>query len=307
MPFRAAPRLFLVPVACLMLIAVGQTQPFEGGHVSAGVDLPDNALQRGLSHWDGGWYMSIARDGYWYRPGEASPVAFFPAYPMMVRALAALGLNRWVAGSLISLLCGLGAVLLFGVWCRQVAPNREAAGFAVWVLALYPFAFYLYGVLYSDGVFLLFGIAAFLALEKRQPLLAALLGALATLSRPLAPAIVIGLVARSLELRLSKKERPTALDLLPLAAGLGLLTYMLFLNSQFQDPLAFVHVQSAPGWDQTPGWHTWLKVPWFQTLFPRVAPLVASYGGRYRILGGPFRIVEGTWGPRHRSTKPSCR
>ena len=30
------------------------------------------------------------------------------------------------------------------------------------------------------------------------------------------------------------------------------------------EPFAFAKVQSAPGWDQQPGWRTWLKVRWFQ-------------------------------------------
>ncbi|HXN41708.1 MAG TPA: hypothetical protein VN918_07975, partial [Myxococcaceae bacterium] len=56
--------------------------------------------------------------------------------------------------------------------------------------------------------------------------------------------------------------------------------YMLHLWTRFVDPLAFLHVQSAPGWDQPPGWYTWLKITWFHILFPKVAPLVA-----FRLVG----------------------
>ena len=30
------------------------------------------------------------------------------------------------------------------------------------------------------------------------------------------------------------------------------------------------HVQGVPGWDQPPGWHSWLKLEWFKTMFPKV-------------------------------------
>jgi len=41
--------------------------------------------------WDGWWYVNIAEHGYSYRPGHMSAVAFFPVYPLVVRAVAASG------------------------------------------------------------------------------------------------------------------------------------------------------------------------------------------------------------------------
>jgi hypothetical protein len=46
-----------------------------------------------------------------------------------------------------------------------------------------------------------------------------------------------------------------------LAAG-GLVGWMWYLGATFGDPLLFVHVQSAPGWVQPQGPHTWFKVIW---------------------------------------------
>jgi len=38
--------------------------------------------------WDGWWYTGIARRGYrFFRPDRQSPVAFFPAFPLGIRAL----------------------------------------------------------------------------------------------------------------------------------------------------------------------------------------------------------------------------
>jgi hypothetical protein len=257
-------------------------------------DLPDDPLARALSHWDGSWYAGIARDGYWYRPGEQGPVAYFPAYPLTMRALTWVGVNRWVAGMLVTLACGLAAIALFRRWARAVAP--DAAELAAWVLALYPFAFYLFGVIYSDAFFLLFAVGAFYALERGNPWLAALLGAVATAARPAAPAIVVGLLIRSIELRRKRGEPLRIADLAPALAGVGLLAYMAFLAASLGDPFAFAHVQAAPGWDQPPGWHTWLKVEWFKIMFPRVAPLVAfRLGGHAAVTLAALALVVPTW------------
>ena len=39
--------------------------------------------------WDSGWYFDIARHGYYANPNGQSSIAFFPLYPMLMRALAA--------------------------------------------------------------------------------------------------------------------------------------------------------------------------------------------------------------------------
>jgi hypothetical protein len=54
-------------------------------------------------------------------------------------------------------------------------------------------------------------------------------------------------------------------DLLPVLAAAGFLLYTFYLWRTFGEPLAFVKVQSAPGWDQMPGWRTWAKVRWLQS------------------------------------------
>ena len=255
-------------------------------------DVPDIAFIEALIRWDAGWYGEIAQNGYWLKPGEQSPVAFFPLYPLFIRAITWLGINRWVAGITVSFTCAMTALYLFGSWARQVlasplpdpstgsgqAPlplgERESVvpiwRTAFWLLALYPCAEYLYGVVYSDALFLLLAVGAFYALEKDRPILCAILGALACASRPVAPAVVVGLFLRSLERRRLKGERLQPLDFVPALAGLGLLAFMLYLQLRFDDGLAFAHVQGVKGWDQPPGWHSWLKVEWFKTMFPKV-------------------------------------
>ena len=210
--------------------------------------------------WDARWYERVATQGYEFLGSEQSSVAFFPLYPLLMRAVSATGLPPLLAGIALTLVCGLAAVVLFHRWARTVQPEPTAR-LATWVLVLWPYAWYLYGAIYSDALFLLLAVSAFLCLERGRPGLATLLGALATATRPLAPALVLGLLARQLERRLRAGERLRPVDFLPLLSGAGLGAYMLYLWVRFGTPTAFVEAQA--GWGQTPGLHNWLKIDFF--------------------------------------------
>ncbi len=252
-PYAVVP---LVTVAAATLgFAVQRPPPPAGLDDPAWYQLP----LCGLMHWDSNWYREIALNGYWYRPGEQSPVAFFPGFPLTVRALTFTGLGVWASEALLSLACGLSALFVFRRWARHLAPESTAAT-ATWALALYPLAFFLFGVGYADSLFLLLVCSAFLCLEEDLPAAAALIGALATFSRPAAPAVVLGLLARAIERRRAAKLPVRARDLLPALAGAGAAAYMLYLGLEFGDPKAFATVQSAPGWDQPFGFHTAFKI-----------------------------------------------
>lgn len=253
----------------LLFLALGSVAAVSLGHVFKPVllegvnDLPGLPFVA-LCRWDAGWYGSIAKDGYFFVPGQQSPVAYFPLYPMLIRAVTWLGVNRWVAGTVLTFLAGVSALLLFQRWLSKVAPAQSATA---WLLLVsYPYACYVYGVVYSDALFLLLVVAAFYALESDSPIGAAILGAFATACRPVAPALVLGLVVRSLERRRKAGLPIRFVDFVPGLAGLGLLAYMMFLQQKFGDPLAFAHVQGAPGWEQSPGWASWLKEEWFHQM-----------------------------------------
>ncbi|SFJ65054.1 hypothetical protein [Cellulomonas sp. KH9] len=266
---------------------------------------PDLAGPTWLDGWfqyDAGWYLDIVREGYAYVPGQQSSVAFFPAYPLGVRGLSEVLGDHQVAGQLLSVLCGLVAVVLFASWARQRLPRRSAVP-AVAVLLLYPYAFFLYGPMYADALFLLSAVGAFLLLERRWYLAAGLVGAVATAGRPVGVAVAVGLVVRTLEILAEDRRAARGLEALPpaaadpatgrapgtpprpgwrdvlaavrdvrprhvavLASGLGLAGWCLYLWLEFGNPLAFVEVESAPGWNQGVGPRTWFKVVFLGTL-----------------------------------------
>ncbi|QRN94675.1 hypothetical protein JRI60_36980 [Archangium violaceum] len=249
-------------LTCTVAVVVA-ARSFPESYSPARLSWPNASLLLGWARFDAGWYADIATQGYGYTPGQQSSVAFFPAYPLAIRGLGVLGVDTFIAGVLLTVLCGGAAVVLFTRWASHLK-GEDAARDAGLLLVLYPFAFFLYGAMYSDALFLLLLVSAFYLLERGQLLPAVLLGAVATAARPVAPALVLGLLARRLEWKHQRGEKWTLWDALPVLAGLGLVLYVLYLWHAFGEPFAFAKVQSAPGWDQRPGWRTWLKVRWFQ-------------------------------------------
>ena len=249
-------------VACSAAAAVGAWRYFHKNPLNPVVRL-DEYVTMGWVAWDSSWYMRIAQEGYQFTPGQQSSVAYFPLYPLLIRAVETLGPNVYQAGVLITLLCGPLAIILFTHWARGLT-DEDTALRAGLLMAFYPFTFYFYGAMYSDALFVLLVASAFLLLERGLLLPAVLVAAVATAARPVAPAVVLGLLARRLEWKHARGEKWSAVDFLPVLAGLGFGCYMLFLWHRFGDPFAFVNVQDAAGWTQPPGWHTWLKVCWFE-------------------------------------------
>jgi hypothetical protein len=266
---------FLVALTTVFVLAGART-PAEPQTAAALVDP--------WCRYDCGWYMAIAGAGYTWNPQVQSPVAFFPLFPMLVRAGGWLPAHPvWLAHG-IALAAGLSSVLAFRAWVRDRLPRRAATA-AVGALMLYPYAVFLYGAVYADALFLALALSAFLAVERRHWWLAGLLGAAATATRPLGLALVLGLAARTLELTWPGHPEPgragpgaRARAVLAglwgppwrryavLLSGLGVLGYAAFLGRAFGDPLAFLHAESAPGWDQGYGPRVWLKVAFWGAL-----------------------------------------
>jgi hypothetical protein len=180
---------------------------------------------RWLDAWfqgDSGWYYRIADQGYSYTPGQQSPIAFFPTFPLLVHAVGVLlGGDYSTAAGLVTLVCAAGVVTLFADWVRSRVQPRTAV-VAVALLLVYPYSFFLYGSGYGDASFLLSALGAFALLERRHYVLAGLVGALATAGRPVGIAVAVGLVVRAVEMIAQDRaaRRDTAV-LVGTAAGSG--------------------------------------------------------------------------------------
>ncbi|MEA2704822.1 MAG: hypothetical protein QOD63_2767, partial [Actinomycetota bacterium] len=225
------------------------------------------------SWWDGAWYVGIARHGYAFAPRGQSSVAFFPAYPLVARAVAVVVGNQLLAAVLVTIGCGAAATTLFYRWCLRWV-DRTQARYAVVSLVVYPCAFYLMGAVYADALFLCAALGAFLLLENDRPMAAGLLAALATATRPLGIAVAIGLWLRAHER--GHFARPDGSGAAAgrrmgmaglLLAPAGLVAYCVYLDVRFSHPFAFV--QAEHGWGQSPGLSTWLKTSWFRSMARR--------------------------------------
>ena len=139
------------------------------------------------ARWDAGWYLGVALDGYGWDPA-APPntqqnIAFFPAFPIMMR-YGALFLARqtvWV-GVLIAFVSFFFALrYLLRLARTTLADDRAFASVAF--LATYPFAFF-FSAPYTEALYLLASVAAFYHFERNELRNAGLWGLLAGLTRP---------------------------------------------------------------------------------------------------------------------------
>jgi hypothetical protein len=188
-----------------------------GGRLSPFGEVGDALVAPG-ARWDAGWFAQIAQEGY-----DGNAAAFFPLYPLLVRAGAVLVGSQIVAGILISLACLLGALVL--LW-RLVALDfgREVARLTVVLVAVFPGALWFSSV-YSESLYLLLSVGAIYAARTDRWALAGVAGALAASTRS---AGIVLLVPLAWIWWTSRDRRPGDLAWIALVPA-GLLVFCLAL------------------------------------------------------------------------------
>ncbi len=208
--------------------------------------------------WDSGWYFDIAQRGYYWSPSGQSSLAFFPLYPMLMRAFAWPfgGGDRalWIAGIALSYACLLLALaVLHRLTTRTFGGDRETARRTVLYVAVFPFA-YFFTQVYTESLFLLTSVSAVAAAVASRWGWAGLFGALATLTRPngILIAVPLGLLALAGRPRPGElARRVVALALVPLGFG----AFCAFSYRLSGDPLGWLHAQAQ--WGYTVGNRPW--------------------------------------------------
>lgn len=197
--------------------------------------------------WDGVWYRRIVDGGYSFTPGKESSVAFFPAYPLLGRAVKeATGLSAHLSLLLVSHLCLVGVFALLAAYVRDRFPAEPGLpDYVLLAFALWPTTFF-FRMTYSESLFVLVMLAAMWAMLRRWPAwAAAVLIGLATACRPvgmaLLPALLWDLWDRS---RGIAPFLARAALLTPLACW-GVIAYIAYQQAAFGDPLAFIHTQDS--------------------------------------------------------------
>jgi len=200
------------------------------------------------SRWDTGFYLDIATQGYQFEGARLPSVAFFPLLPLLIRVVTPIVGDPLVAGVVIANTALLGASMLVYRLAEE-AWGSAVADRAVWYLLIFPTSFF-GSAIYSESLFLLGAAGALYAARHNRWSIAALLGLLTGFTRFMG-LIVAPLLA--IEWWMQRRRAPPdagpsmAALLAPLAVVVGTGVFMLYLQWNFGDPLAFAHASEAWG------------------------------------------------------------
>jgi hypothetical protein len=215
-----------------------------------------------LTQWDGNWYRLIAERGY-APPTPAVAAAFFPVYPLLVRAVEFIVRDVQVACVLVSNGCLIAAALLV-MRLLRLDYDELVSRRALIFLMFNPVSFFL-SAAYTESTFLLLSVVALLAARQNKWSLAGLCGGLLSATR--APGLLIGaplLAEHFLQWRARGDNwrgffRPQLLWLAVIPAGLGAWMFCCYL--QRGDFLMPMHALDE-------GWKKSLTPPWTTFLWP---------------------------------------
>jgi 4-amino-4-deoxy-L-arabinose transferase-like glycosyltransferase len=221
-------------ITTLLAYAVFEAQYAQPLHPPAEAPEPPHDVGWGVdvwARWDGGWFTHIAREGY---TDPKTTTAFFPAYPLLVRALGwVLGGHYVLAGVILSLLAAAAAFALLYELAR-VLVGEDAARRSLVYLAVFPTALFL-GAVYSESLYLFLTVAAFLAAARGRFAVAGVAAGVAILTRPtgvmLLPALAL----------LAWQAKPRAAAYIRLAIAVPIAAaWPLWLWATFGHPFEFL-------------------------------------------------------------------
>ena len=253
-----------------------------------------------FARYDSGWYQQIARSGYQYTPGGRSTIAFFPAYPFLMRHVGRLFGPRpsdlYIGGLVVSWLAFVLAMIGL-YYLARLDLTRARAERAVVLAAVFPFAFF-FGAVYTEALFLAAVVWCIYAFRTDRFLLGGLAGAVATATRVNGVLILPALAwigwQRYREMATAgdgDRARRTAIaaaaGVLLAAAGIG--AYSLYIWRLTGSP--FEWVATIERWGYHPGGVPWLALA-------RLAGELLSRPYAYLASGGmaPYDTLNGLAG-----------
>jgi hypothetical protein len=225
---------------------------------------------------DGGWYISVAQNGYEQKPFDnqrAHNWAFFPLYPLAVGAAATLTGEFPLTAMALSNIFLLLALFVLHKTVLAFGHDRATADRAVFYTSVFPTS-YFFSLPWTSSLFLLTTTASFWAAKRERWYLAGALAGLASATRYNGIFVFPALLILYWQSGRPFKLQTSALGLL--LAPAGLLAFMAYLYTVTGNAFAFADVQSA-----------W-KVRWgffLQPLFAfLISPFALSEGWNFRLL-----------------------
>ncbi len=227
-----------------------------------GKEIPKSGLKLILDvlmSWDGLWYQRIIEHGYprLVRPNITydmpdARAAFFPAYPDLVRAVDwVLPGGSTLAALSVNFLLGAAAIYTTGLLARHLFGVSVARRTMI-LMAMFPGAFVL-SFAYTEALLITVAAMCLLALLRRQWLLAGVLAAVGTATRPNGVALIAACaVAAYLAIRDRREWRALVA---PLLAPVGFVAFQLWLGHHTGERFVWFRVQTqAWGEGASFGW-----------------------------------------------------
>ena len=198
----------------------------------------NNNFWESLGNWDGGHYLGIAESGY----SQKFQYAFFPLYPLTIKALNQVTQNYLLAAILISVTATfLGLHLLYKLVAGDF--DKKIAEKAILALLFFPTSFF-FLTAYSEGLFFLLTIAAFYFLRQNKLFWATMAVVLVSATRVVGLAVVV-----ALWIDILTKQGINRKNWFILLAPLGFVSYCIFLYQQTGDPFYFITAENH--WQRT--------------------------------------------------------
>ena len=194
-PNRQVLALFLIAKVVVVATIILVFQAFDELHGAnlwnrwhSGTDALD-ALHLPFANWDGQHYALLADLGY---QGHPNSHAFFPLFPLSIRAAQWIVGDVYVSAFLLNLLLSYLFCYVFHLYAGHFLPERATFG-ALVLLLCWPTAFYL-TVLYSEALFLLLLFGFLYLYDVRKNYLSAVFAFLLPLSRAQAVFVLAALL-----------------------------------------------------------------------------------------------------------------
>lgn len=213
--------------------------------------------------WDSNWYTIIIQDGYERTATGQAAWAFFPLYPLTVRAVSSVThLSVNFSGFLVSNVCCFFASVYGWKYCMLSRKSEDEALFYTLLMIWGPCGFY-ESLLYTEAMYLMWLSMCFYYLGRHEYLKMGICGALCSATRNTGAFFVFTILFHVIhEYRQSGRSWKgflvyvfcnARLLLGTMLVPLGIFCYMLYLYVRVGDALAFVNIQKAFMKDTHPG------------------------------------------------------
>jgi Gpi18-like mannosyltransferase len=196
-----------------------------------------------MVQYDSGHYIAIAEHGYKFDYNAA----FLPLFPLSIRLATYFINNIQLAALAIDWIFLILAVLIFYKFIKfEIDKNKLniSPWLVLGLISIFPTSFY-FAIPYTESLFLLLTASAFYFYNKNKYIYSSVFAFLASLTKYLGVVFALFIL---IDLIIKKKDK--LIKIIPLVfSGLGFITYMIFLNNSYGNPLEFLKAEKYWGRD----------------------------------------------------------